>query len=372
MISKKYNFIFFHVPKAAGTSILAGLKQNLGDSVKSNQRNKNLVAFLKRKYKILWPNHVQCSILKDYLGENEYQNLLKFAFVRNPWDRTVSMYHYTKQKEPAIYKKLNIEMPPFTKNIIESKSFGDWVRNYNIAGPQYNFLTSRSGELLVDYIGKTESVQTDLSYICGLLNIPNIKINQLNTTKRKDYRHYYDTETIEIVAKKLKKDIDFFGYDFDGKTVKEPYKELTKFHPNVNYDITLNKVDNNNRFVKISNNFQHKRLLLHTNNIDKPPLDVSYLISSKNDLPIEKIKFSVCAHNKNKNNPGCNLKVIIKNPDNGKMLEKKLILAAQKVISVEFDIPKTKKCSINFIPDNLKNIKSNNYCGIYVSPLIIV
>jgi len=372
MISKKYNFIFFHLPKAAGTSILAGLKHNLGNSVKSNERNRNLTAFLKRKHKILWPNHVQCSILKDYLGEKKYQNIFKFAFVRNPWDRTVSLYHYTKQKEPAIYKKLNIEMPPFTKNIIESKSFGDWVRNYNIAGPQYNFLSSRSGELLVDYIGKTENVQTDLSYICGLLNIPNIKINQLNTTKRKDYRHYYDTETIEIVAKKLKKDIDFFGYDFDGKQVKEPFKDLTEFFPNLNYDVVFNKADNHNRYVRIAHDFQQKRLLLHTNNIDQPPLNVSYSISSKNDLTFERIKFSVCAHNNNKNNPGCHLDIIIKNPSNEILQEKKLTLSARKVVSVELDLSKTKRCSINFIPKNLESVKSNNYCGIYVSPLIII
>lgn len=372
MISEKYNFIFFHVPKAAGTSILAGLKHNLGKSVKKNGRNRKLAAFLRRKYKILWPNHVQCRLLKDYFGEKVYQDLFKFAFIRNPWDRTVSFYHYTKQKEPAIYKKLNMEMPPFSKNILKSKSFGDWVRNYKIAGPQYNFLTSKSGELLVDYIGKTENVQTDLSYICGLLNIPNIKIDQLNTTTRKDYRHYYDAETAEIVAQQLKKDIDFFGYDFDGKQVKEPYKELTNFFPNKNYDITFNKVDNNNRFVRVSRDFQQKRLLLHTNNIGESPLDVSYLISSKNGLPIEKISFSVSAHNKSKNNPGCNLNVIIKNPDNGILLEKKLMLDAQKVMTVELDIPMTKKCSINFIPNNLQNTKSNNYCGIYVSPLIIV
>jgi len=372
MISKKYNFIFFHLPKAAGTSILAGLRHNLGKSVKSNERNGNLTTFLKQKHKILWPNHVQCSIVKDYLGEKEYKNIFKFVFVRNPWDRTVSLYHYTKQKEPAIYKKLNIEMPQFTKNIIESKSFGDWVRNYNIAGPQYNFLTSRSGELLVDYIGKTENVQSDLSYICGLLNIPNIKVNKLNTTKRKDYRDYYDSETIEIVAKKLKQDIDFFGYDFDGEQVREPYKELTKFFPNSNYDITFNKAENNNRYVRVSQDFQQKRLLLHTNNINQKPLVVSYLISSKNSLEIEKIKFSVYAYNNNSNNPGCHLDIIIKNSSNEILLEKKLTLSARKVISVELDLPKTKKCSINFIPKNLKDVKSNSYCGIYVSPLIIV
>lgn len=370
MISEKYNFIFFHLPKAAGTSIIAGLKQNLGKSVIKNERNKKLAVFAKQKYEILWPNHVRCSILKDFFGAEVYQSFFKFAFVRNPWDRTVSFYHYTKQKESDIYNKLNIELPKFSKNILKSKSFKDWVKNYEIAGPQYNFLSSTSGELLLDYIGKTENVQTDLSYICGLLNIPNVKLNQLNTTKRKDYRHYYDGETAEIVAKKLKKDIEFFGYDFDGKQVNEPFKKLTNFFPNINYDIVFNKIKNRNRYVKLPEDFQSKRLLLHTNNIGEQPLEVSYLISSKNNIPIEKIRFSVSAHNIKKGNPGSNLKIIIKNPDGGLMLEKNLILTPQKVISVELDIPKTNKCSINFIPSNLKSVNSNNYCGVYVSPLI--
>jgi len=39
----------------------------------------------------------------------------------------------------------------------------------------------------------------------------------LNPSKHKDFRDYYDSETIDKVAKHWRKDIELFGYDFDNK-----------------------------------------------------------------------------------------------------------------------------------------------------------
>ena len=76
MISHKHKFIFTHIPKTGGTSITRALNPNAGI------KNKPLKEMpLKDK--------------EDYF---------KFTFVRNPWDRAVSMFFF-RQKRGWLTKK---------------------------------------------------------------------------------------------------------------------------------------------------------------------------------------------------------------------------------------------------------------------------
>ena len=69
----KYKCIFIHVPKVAGTSIERSIFET----------NKWLIG------------HVKAS---DYIriDKNKFESYFSFGFVRNPYDRVVSAYHYLK------------------------------------------------------------------------------------------------------------------------------------------------------------------------------------------------------------------------------------------------------------------------------------
>jgi len=56
-----------------------------------------------------------------------------------------------------------------------------------------------------------------MKYVYEKIKLPYKKLPHENQSKHKDYRQYYDTESIEIIAKKFQKEIELFNYTFDGK-----------------------------------------------------------------------------------------------------------------------------------------------------------
>ena len=72
-ISHKHKVIFIHIPKNAGTSVLEAL---------------GIQEFGHRK----WFEY-------QYDYPNEWETYLKFAIVRNPFDRFVSNYEYAKMEK---------------------------------------------------------------------------------------------------------------------------------------------------------------------------------------------------------------------------------------------------------------------------------
>lgn len=194
---KKYNIknkcIFIHIPRNAGTSILSMLGDTGGRSHRS---------------------------FMDYQMSNSerFKNYFKFAIVRNPYDRIVSVYEYLKNggnKSHDLYFSEIIEK--------ENGSF-DWFVNefideYRIhevllLKPQYLFLYDYKNELQVDYIARFECLEKDIPYICQQINMPHKKMPKLNQSTNHSWEKYYEyNRTIETVGRLYKKDFEFFGYD---------------------------------------------------------------------------------------------------------------------------------------------------------------
>lgn len=113
--------------------------------------------------------------------------------------------------------------PWIVKNIIQPGSFKNFVHhvrhNPHLLGedqhliPQYKFITDGTGKLHVDYIGRFESIEEDFRHICGVLKV-NGSLPHKNNSIRKDYRQYYDRETIDIIKNLYVNDIKLLGYAF--------------------------------------------------------------------------------------------------------------------------------------------------------------
>jgi hypothetical protein len=76
---------------------------------------------------------------------------------------------------------------------------------------------------LIDIVIKNESIEKDLLDNSSVLGIDSIEINQLiqqastkktNSSKRKDYKYYYDDESRALVKQKEKFIIEKFGYNY--------------------------------------------------------------------------------------------------------------------------------------------------------------
>ncbi|MBU8869694.1 MAG: sulfotransferase family protein [Gemmatimonadales bacterium] len=140
----------------------------------------------------------------------QWQSYFKFSFVRNPWDRLVSLYTFRRGKTPPQ------TLLPFSQWIrrvweqeLDHKAGGGRFLHWN----QLDWL-SVDGRLDMDFIGRVENMAADFATVCTRLGIDNPGLGRYNTTQHRPYGSYYDAETRDLVARKYERDIEYFEYVF--------------------------------------------------------------------------------------------------------------------------------------------------------------
>lgn len=182
-------FIFVHINKTGGISVEKSLK-------------------------LYGREHRTALMFRDYLGEEQFNRVFKFAFVRNPWDKVVSHYCYRYQTNQTQLKSRNIGFKEWIMLTYCRKDPNhlDFPRMFL---PQLDWICDEKGNVIIDYIGRFENIQHDFNKICDRIDIKRKLLPHKNKTKRKrDYRLYYDEESNEIISKYFKKDIEYFNYTF--------------------------------------------------------------------------------------------------------------------------------------------------------------
>jgi len=155
--------------------------------------------------------HNTAEQLKEFLGEDLYNSRFTFAIARNPYDRLVSAYHYFVQKAARKWSKaLAKEFPTF-------KSFCYQFNREKYEGErqqfrlQKEFVVDKNDEVIVDYIGRFESLHQSWEVIKKRLNLSD-SLDHLNKSKHKAWQSYYDEKCQDIVYRSYKEDFEFFGY----------------------------------------------------------------------------------------------------------------------------------------------------------------
>lgn len=80
---------------------------------------------------------------------------------------------------------------------------------------QLDWLVDQNGDILVDFIGKFETLNEDWKYIAEKLQLhrPLPHLNE-NTNKNSHYTEYYNDKTKNIIQNKFATDINYFEYEF--------------------------------------------------------------------------------------------------------------------------------------------------------------
>jgi hypothetical protein len=206
LVSYRKKFLFVHIFKTAGTSItdsFARFCYRPGSS-----RPSNWLAFFSTNWKKIHrapiKKHATALQIRGALDGEIFDTFFKFAFVRNPWDWQVSLYHYILEH-------------PENRGHEETKEMGSF-RNFVFSREKLSFtqtscLVDENGSLLVDFVGKFENLNEDFRIICQKVGI-SARLPHINKSKRTDYRDYYDSETREVTARLYAEDIERFGYTF--------------------------------------------------------------------------------------------------------------------------------------------------------------
>ena len=207
MISDYKTFIFVHIYKNAGTSMIHALEpfrlsplQRAINNLSSRLFKRN-VYILKR-----WPDHIQASkIIKD-IGKDKFNSYFSFAFVRNPWSWQVSLYTF-------MLKNIEHHQHDLIKGFENFDEYIHW-RCLEEVRFQKDFICSEDGTLLVDFVGRFENIEYDFAEICSRIGIQT-SLPKKNVSNTRPYQEFYNKKTIELVRRTFKPDIELFNYEFD-------------------------------------------------------------------------------------------------------------------------------------------------------------
>jgi hypothetical protein len=212
-ISHRHKFIFVHIYKVAGSSIDEAIKEVafnpnhlLVDKVLRKLRLHGLPFY---RYRNLH-RHMTAQEIKGILPASIFNTYYKFGFVRNPWDWQVSLYHWTLETPEHYQHKLFKSMAGFDEYI-------RWRVAPENKVLQKSFLMDQDENLLVDFVGRFETLEKDFKKVCERVKITTY-LPHINKSTHRDYQTYYDANSRELVREHFAPDINYFGYDFDGET----------------------------------------------------------------------------------------------------------------------------------------------------------
>jgi len=185
---KNKNYVFIHINKTAGTSII------------------DVIGKPFRK-------HLTAKAIIKVIGQKKWDEAFKFTVVRNPWDKVVSHYKHSIKVNSS-----NMAIKPI--------EFGDWVaRTYGepkdpfyygraqMFYPQVKWLKNNQGKIDVDKVIRFENLNEGINEVFETLAIDS-SLPHLNETYKSNYRDFYDEESKNVVAKWFHEDIQEFEYQF--------------------------------------------------------------------------------------------------------------------------------------------------------------
>jgi hypothetical protein len=215
-LSPRLRCLFVHIPKTGGTSVERALGM-FGDwRVEDRERlfgriaSPDLVAagFLSR-----YLQHLTLPQMHSLLPPDRREGLFSFSFVRNPWDRMVSIHAHPDPDmvQQAAAQGLELEGLPFATFLERLAG----VRHIHLLS-QHDFILDSAGRPLVDFIGRFETLAEDFAKVAARLGVSSDMphANASTARRHRDYRSCYTPETRDWVACRYSLDIERFGYAF--------------------------------------------------------------------------------------------------------------------------------------------------------------
>lgn len=206
IVSHAHRFIFVAIPKTGTHSVRQALREHMAEG-----DLEQVGLFVNKRFP--WPElaalhhgHLSLTQVRPFLGEDAFARYFKFAFVRNPFDRFVSYCSFMTRDSDAFQQNPRAVMHHvlFTLRPVQHLLFQ----------PQYLLLTDDDGRLLADDLGRVEDMQGSFDRVCERIGVPSRALDRVNSSRRGDYRQYYDQKLIDGVGELYARDLELFGYTF--------------------------------------------------------------------------------------------------------------------------------------------------------------
>jgi hypothetical protein len=206
MIFPEYRTIFFHIPRTGGTSVeqmLAGGPLNA--AVVDRER---LWGWDPTEHFNL--HHATIETTLRLIGEARFAELYKFAVVRDPFARMVSVYAYNHRHYHEKYKGFKAYVLALPRIV----TLGHCRKGHHET-PQHHF-THRAGKQAVDGLLRFEALPGCMDEVRTRLGIaaPLPRVNKSRRPELSDVpaAQHYDAEMIEIMREVYAGDFELLGY----------------------------------------------------------------------------------------------------------------------------------------------------------------
>jgi len=207
---RTHGFWFVDIPRTSSSSIRAELGRIYG--IPYGKAN-----VIEREYSSeqIFQDHLPSITMQQVFGSEIWDTLYTFSFVRNPWDRVLSMYHHRRK----------------VCGIPDTLSFRDYVidlnrRNWGQAGSLFeyrwhyfgssDYVCGGGDEILVNFVGRFENRKEDIGKIAariGAESFGDLAIQRASPQGR-HYSHYYEEDTRNMIGELYIRDIELFHYEF--------------------------------------------------------------------------------------------------------------------------------------------------------------
>ncbi len=234
IISLNRRFVFVHIHKCAGTSVEVALGKLLRHndivlgSTKSGEKNQE---FFKKAIGL--NKHSTAAEARQWMGDDMWGKCFKFAFVRHPVDRLLSLYSYAHKladgtpmsdDEAARWKNDGVlpDRPPYrykaVRAAMKAKNFSEFALHpltWQDAGsqPQWESVCDGNGHLIVDFIGKVETIEQDWARLLAQLGME-AELEVRNASPGKG-NSQLSAAAMDTVKQRYQKDFELFGYSTD-------------------------------------------------------------------------------------------------------------------------------------------------------------
>ena len=251
-LSSQYECVFVHIPRTGGKSFrkVLGIEDNSSHQINGcgllPVSNKQEGLPSNKTPRVFQNEHLCIEHMSQlsFIDRTVFDKYFKFAFVRNPWDKALSVYanHYylycptfedyvnklqvvvsfinsnfTFDIEDAFYEKYSRVVFNTLWNKHLEFAYKPWPGDEVIIDshffPQHLFTHDENGNQLVDFIGRFENYEEDAATILKGLNISN-PIEKINASEHPPYREMYNLPMVDIIANIFSQDIEMFGYEF--------------------------------------------------------------------------------------------------------------------------------------------------------------
>ncbi|WP_435577587.1 sulfotransferase family 2 domain-containing protein [Gilvibacter sp.] len=231
MLIPEHKCLFIHIPKTAGQSVEDYFLKEMGRD-RTDDNSKYLLGINPKEQGPKRLAHLTASEYVDlnHVDSKTFEDYFKFCFVRNPWERLVSLYRFRGFSTVCSFA---VFVDHYLEHYI---SHENWFFK-----PQTEFIFDANDNPLCDFIGRMENLQKDFDIVLERLSMPQGVLPHTNKSVEKwasaktlklylkhpslifhngsipktvDYRDHYSAKTLAQVHRLYERDIRLLNYQF--------------------------------------------------------------------------------------------------------------------------------------------------------------